>query len=250
MSAIGDESDSYLRLIPVERIPPPTSRAGAFGWLRANLFSSPLNIALTLVCVLFIIWAIPPLVRFFLIDAVWSGSDRDACLPSPALPHPGACWAFVRVWWSYFVYGFYPISERWRVDVFFLALAFGIVWLLRLSAPRRDLGAVYFFVALPCLSFLLLHGPPLLGLTVVPTARGAGFLSPSWWPRSASCSRCRSACFWHWGGAPSFRSSMGIGRVHRIRSRRAADHGAVHGELHAAAIRARTPRAGQACCAP
>ncbi len=144
--------------------------------MRANLFSSPLNIALTLVCVLFIIWAIPPLVRFFLIDAVWSGSDRDACLVSPALPHPGACWAFVRVWWSYFVYGFYPIKERWRVDVFFLALAVGIVWMLRLSAPRRDLGAVYFFVALPCLSFLLLHGAPLLGLTVVPTSSWGGIL--------------------------------------------------------------------------
>jgi general L-amino acid transport system permease protein len=80
------------------------------------------------------------------------------------------------VWFSYFVYGFYPISERWRVDVFFLALAFGIVWLLRLSAPRRDLGAVYFFVVLPVLSFLLLHGAPILGLVVVPTSSWGGIL--------------------------------------------------------------------------
>jgi general L-amino acid transport system permease protein len=176
MSAIGDEADTFLRLLPAERLPPPTSRAGLFGWLRANLFSSPLNVALTLVCVLFIVWAVPPLVRFFLIDAVWSGSDRDACLASPALPNPGACWAFVRVWSSYFVYGFYPINERWRVDVFFFALAFGIVWLLRLSAPRRGFGAIYFFIVLPLLSFLLLHGAPLLGLTVVPTSSWGGIL--------------------------------------------------------------------------
>jgi general L-amino acid transport system permease protein len=176
MSAIGDEADTFLRLLPAERLPPPTSRAGLFGWLRANLFSNPLNVALTLVCVLFIVWAVPPLVRFFLIDAVWSGSDRDACLASPALPNPGACWAFVRVWSSYFVYGFYPINERWRVDVFFFALAFGIVWLLRLSAPRRGFGAIYFFIVLPLLSFLLLHGAPLLGLTVVPTSSWGGIL--------------------------------------------------------------------------
>ena len=176
MSAIGDEADTFLRLLPAERLPPPTSRTGLFGWLRANLFSSPLNIALTLVCVLFIVWAVPPLVRFFLMDAVWSGSDRDACLASPALPNPGACWAFVRVWSSYFVYGFYPINERWRVDVFFLALAFGIGWLLRLSAPRRRLGAIYFFIVLPLLSFVLLRGAPLLGLTVVPTSSWGGIL--------------------------------------------------------------------------
>ena len=176
MSAMSDEQPFYLRLIPADRLPPPSSRAGMLGWLRANLFSSPANIALSLICVVFLVWAVPPLVRFLLIDAVWSGADREACLASPALPNPGACWAFARVWFSYFVYGFYPISERWRVDVFFLALAFGIVWLLRLSAPLRGLGALYFFIALPLLSFLLLHGAPTLGLVVVPTSSWGGIL--------------------------------------------------------------------------
>ena len=176
MSAIGDQSLLYVRRSPADRLPPPVARAGALGWLRTNLFSSPTNIVLTLVCVLFIVWAVPPLLRFFLIDAVWSGTDPDACLASPAQPHPGACWAFVRVWYSYFVYGFYPIGQRWRVDLFFLALAFGVVWLLRLSAPRRDIGALYFFVVLPVLSFVLLHGAPWIGLRVVPTALWGGIL--------------------------------------------------------------------------
>ncbi len=176
MSAIGDQSLLYVRRSPADRLLPPAARAGALGWLRTNLFSSPANMALTLVCVLFIVWAVPPLLRFFLIDAVWSGTDPDACLASPAQPQPGACWAFVRVWYSYFVYGFYPIGQRWRVDLFFLALAFGVVWLLRLLAPRRDIGALYFFVVLPVLSFVLLHGAPWIGLRVVPTALWGGIL--------------------------------------------------------------------------
>jgi len=176
MSAIGDQSLLYVRRSPADRLPPPAARAGALGWLRTNLFSSPANIVLTLGCVLFIVWAVPPLLRFFLIDAVWSGTDPDACLASPAQPQPGACWAFVRVWYSYFVYGFYPIGQRWRVDLFFLALAFGVVWLLRLLAPRRDIGALYFFVVLPVLSFVLLHGAPWIGLRVVPTALWGGIL--------------------------------------------------------------------------
>src|SRR5580700_3108258 len=176
MSAVEQDSLSYLRRTPAERLAPPAARAGLFGWLRANLLSSPANIALTLVCVLFIAWAFPSLLQFFLIDAVWSGADREACLASPAQPHPGACCAFVRVWFSYFVYGFYPTGQRWRVDLFFLALAFGVAWLLRLSAPRRDLGALYFFVVLPVLSFVLLHGAPPIGLAVVPTSLWGGIL--------------------------------------------------------------------------
>jgi len=167
---------AYLRTAPAERLPPPSPSGGVFGWLRANLLSSPGNIALTLLCILLIAWVVPPLLRFLLIDAVWSGSGREACLASPANPAPGACWAFVRVWLSYFVYGFYPLGERWRVDLFFLALAFGLGWLLRLSAPRRDLAAAYFFVVLPILSYLLLSGAPLIGLTSVSTSLWGGIL--------------------------------------------------------------------------
>jgi general L-amino acid transport system permease protein len=175
MSTVGGES-SYLRVGSIERLPPPAPRSPYLGWLRANLFSSPVNIALSLAAVLFLVWVLPPLVRFLFVDAVWSGASREACLASPLQPHPGACWAFVRAWFSYFVYGFYPLRERWRVDVFFLALALGIVWLAWFKAPRRDIGAAYFFVALPLLSFVLLHGAPLIGLSVVPTSAWGGIL--------------------------------------------------------------------------
>jgi general L-amino acid transport system permease protein len=174
MSATGDQS--FLRQMPIAPLPAPLARAGAFGWVSANLFSGPANIALTLVCVALILWAGPPLVRFFLVDAVWSGANGEACTASAAQPNPGACWAFIRVWFSYFVYGFYPLSERWRVDVFFVCLALGFVWLLRLSAPHRGFGAVYFFVVLPVLSYVLLHGAPMIGLVVVPTSLWGGIL--------------------------------------------------------------------------
>src|SRR5579862_5944705 len=173
---VSNTQVQFLRLAPAASLPPPALRAGTLGWLRANLFSSPLNIALTLLSVLLIAWFVPPLVRFLLVNATWSGNDREACLALPANPDPGACWAFIRVWFSYFVYGFYPIGQRWRVDLFFLALAFGIGWLAWLAAPRRDLGAFYFFIVLPVLSFVLLHGLPLLGLVEVPTTLWGGIL--------------------------------------------------------------------------
>jgi general L-amino acid transport system permease protein len=176
MAATADTAVFYVRTAPAEPLAPPVASSGFIGWLRANLFSSLGNTVLTLACVAMIVWAAPPFVRFLFIDAVWWGPDREVCLATAAHPEPGACWAFVRVWLSYFIYGFYPIAERWRVDVFFAALVFGIGWLGWLSAPRRDLGAVYVFVVLPVLSFVLLYGFPAIGLAAVPTNLWGGVL--------------------------------------------------------------------------
>ena len=173
---LSDNPQFFLRRSPAESLPPPKVRSGTIGWLRANLFSSPFNAVLTLICVLLIAWVVPPLLRFFLIDATWTGADRNSCLASPGNPAPGACWAFIRVWFSYLTYGFYPLGERWRVDLFFLALAFGLVWLLWLSAPRRGLGAIYFFVVLPILSFILLRGVPSIGVARISTDLWGGIL--------------------------------------------------------------------------
>jgi general L-amino acid transport system permease protein len=166
----------YLREAPAKLLPAPVASTGVIGWLRANLFSSPGNIALTIICAALIVWIVPPLLRFFFFDAVWSGADREACLPSAQNPEPGACWAFIRAWSSYFTYGFYPLGERWRVDLFFFLLAFGIAWLAWLGAPRRDIGAIYFFIVLPILSYVLLSGVTIIGLPDVSTSLWGGIL--------------------------------------------------------------------------
>jgi len=174
--AVSDVSLGYLRHAPAEQLPPPPAHTGILGWLRANLFAYPGNAILTVICAALIVWVMPPLVRFLLIDAVWSGTDRMACLASADNPDPGACWAFVRQWFSYFVYGFYPIVQRWRVDVFFAALALGIAWLAWQRAPRRGLGAIYFFAGLPVIALVLLYGAPAAGLVAVPTNLWGGVL--------------------------------------------------------------------------
>ncbi len=154
---------AYVRNTPVDAMPPPPATTGVLGWLRANLFSSIPNTILTLATFAFLLWFIPPIIEFMFIDAVWSGADRDACLVTEQRPEVGACWAFVRDRFAYFVYGSYPISERWRVNVFFVMLAIGVFWLLWLRAPRRDLGAGYFFLLFPVTAYFLLAGGGLTG---------------------------------------------------------------------------------------
>ncbi|RAI43265.1 amino acid ABC transporter permease [Rhodoplanes roseus] len=176
LAAGSQKNIAFVRTTPAAQAARPPLPGGPLHWVRKNLFATPLNGLLTIVVLGLIVWAVPPLLDFLVFDAVWSGSGRDACLASPQNPDPGACWAFVRTWFSFFIYGPYPLAERWRVDVFFALLVFGAAWLLWLDAPRRDLGFGFFFVALPILSFVLLRGMPLLGLPVVDTALWGGLL--------------------------------------------------------------------------
>src|SRR6187200_472494 len=172
----GVAAMAFVRRATIAPRPPPAAMTGTMGWLRANLLSTPFNIALTVLIVLLLAWAVPEIVRFLVIDAVWSGSDRDACLWTVQHREIGACWPFVWERLPYFIYGSYPIPQRWRVDVFFLMLTVGVAWLLWLKAPRRDLGAIYFFIVLPIVSYILLTGWSVIGLEPVDTVLWGGVL--------------------------------------------------------------------------
>ena len=171
-----EHSIAYVREVPVDTMPPPPGAAGAFAWTRAHFFATPLDAALSVLTILLIAWVLPPLLQYLIFDAVWSGDNREACLATKEHPEIGACWAFVRDRFAYFIYGSYPISERWRVDIFFAMLAIGIVWLLKLNAPRRDIGAFYFFVIFPIAAYILLVGMPSIGLRRVDTTLWGGVL--------------------------------------------------------------------------
>jgi general L-amino acid transport system permease protein len=177
--AEGDLAVTELHFVRLQFLapqPPPARMTGALAWVRANLLSTPFNIALTVVVLAVVVWILYGIVGFLFVDAVWTGSDRTACLMSTVHREVGACWPFVKDRLAYFTYGSYPLPERWRVDLFFTLLAVGIAWLLWLKAPRRDLGILYFFIALPIVSFVLLHGLAAIGLPVVDTVLWGGVL--------------------------------------------------------------------------
>ncbi len=174
-ATFSDSSVAFVRSTPAQVLPPPASMVGVVGWVRQNLFSSPANAALTIVTALLTAWVLPGFISFLITDAVWSGADREVCIAKNGVV-PGACWAFVSDRLSFFIYGFYPISERWRVDIFFVLGTIGVAWMLWQKAPRRDLGFFYFIVVLPIVSFFLLRGADFLGLPLVDTSKWGGLM--------------------------------------------------------------------------
>jgi general L-amino acid transport system permease protein len=133
-------------------LPPPTQR-GLIGWARENLFSGLFNIMMTMLSVLLIVLIVPPLMRFLFIDAAWTGDNREACLNAS-----GACWPFIKAKFGQFIYGFYPIDERWRPNVVFALGALLLAPLLIPRAPLKRLNAILFFGVFPVVAFVLLTG--------------------------------------------------------------------------------------------
>jgi general L-amino acid transport system permease protein len=164
----------YVRHDVAQALPPPANLAGWQGWVRENLLSSPFNIAMTVISALLLYWIFVPLLNFTVFQAVWSGADREACLITEARPAVGACWPFVQERLQYFIYGSYPLAERWRPTIFFGLLIASVVWVLWLNAPRRDIGLLFAFVFTPLVSWWLLSGG--WGLTRVPTNLWGGIL--------------------------------------------------------------------------
>jgi general L-amino acid transport system permease protein len=157
---------SFVRqdLVP-ERLA-PVKTTGFVGFLRTRLFNSPTNILITVVSALLLWFIVVPAIKFLLVDAVWSGKDRTACLAENAGHPVGACWPFIQAKFSQFIYGFYPEPERWRVNLTFFLAAILLLPLLIPRLPAKGINAGVFFLAFPVVAFFLLHGGGIDGFAV------------------------------------------------------------------------------------
>jgi general L-amino acid transport system permease protein len=144
--------------LPVALEPPPPATSGVLSWLRANLFSSVFNTVLTVLAVAFLAVTIPPLIRWALIDAVWTAPNSRACRGA------GACWAFIHEKLRFIFFGTFPYEEQWRP---LLAVVVFIALILA-SCDRRLWGrrlALLWLAGLAVVGILMWGG--MLGMTYV-----------------------------------------------------------------------------------
>ncbi len=150
-------------------LPPPVATTGIIGWMRANLFSSPLNAILTLGAIYLIYLAVPPLLSWLVFDANWNaGTSRADCVKE------GACWTMIRARFGQLMYGFYPTGERWRVNLAFLLLFASVAALLIENVPGKRWTGIFLFLVYPVLAFVLFYGG--LGLAPVDTSLWGGLM--------------------------------------------------------------------------
>jgi general L-amino acid transport system permease protein len=144
----------YVRTDMIAAQPAPNRSSGTWAWMRKNLFATPGDTVLTLLGVLFLFWAVPPVFNFFIGHAVFPGGTVEDCRAAT----DGACWAYIGSEIEFFIYGFYPMSEYWRPNIVFFLLAALIIPLLTPKVPFKRTNAVLFFVVFPIFSYFLLSG--------------------------------------------------------------------------------------------
>jgi len=165
--AIGTSVAGVPEAVP--RSPQPILR-GPLGWLRANLFSSWLSSAVTLVLAFIVVRAFTSIVQWGVLNAIWwvPGSQTQACR---ALRGIGACWAVVTEKHRFILFGTYPFEEQWRP-----ALAIPIfVGLFVVSAMRRFWRKELILIWLGALTVIgVLMWGGVFGLSYVPQERWGG----------------------------------------------------------------------------
>jgi general L-amino acid transport system permease protein len=77
-------------------------------WLRENLFAGWVSTLFTVLVLLVLFKALPPLIDWAFLDAVWQ-PDSKACRAGE-----GACWGFIAEKHRFILFGTYPYDLHWR----------------------------------------------------------------------------------------------------------------------------------------
>jgi general L-amino acid transport system permease protein len=166
---------SFVRRDMIAAKPPPEKKMALAKVLRERLFDGAWNAALTVASLIFLVALAWPTLQFLLVDAVWTGADRSACLRETVGREVGACWPFIAAKFDQLMFGFYPLSERWRVALTYLIGAALLAPLLIPQVPGKRANAVLFFLIYPIVAYVLLLGG-VLGLRLVETNLWGGLL--------------------------------------------------------------------------
>ncbi|MPW35719.1 amino acid ABC transporter permease [Vibrio sp. B1Z05] len=150
-------------------LPPPSNSVGVVGWMKKNLFSTPLNSIVSIILAYIAFLLISQTISWAFINADWIGTTRDDCTSA------GACWVFISVRWEQFMYGFYPEAELWRPRLFYATLAIFIAALIYEKTPKRTWIWLFFVNIYPFIIAVLLYGG-VFGLEVVETHKWGGLL--------------------------------------------------------------------------
>ncbi len=151
---------------PAPNLPPPPGQTGILRWIKQSFFKNTLSSILTVLGLLLIYSISEPLLRWFVLDAVFSG-DAQACNEAD-----GACWAFVRAQAQLFLFGPFPRDILWRPSLAGgLLVATFTITALRLVPVRY---MVVLWVALVIVSYWLFSGG--FGLRLVPSTKWGGLM--------------------------------------------------------------------------
>ncbi|RCK32995.1 amino acid ABC transporter permease [Thalassospira xiamenensis] len=149
-------------------LPTGTFSARAVTWSKKNLFDGWFNTLLTLGSIAFLVWLIPPLVNWGIINATLTPSIEGCAEVT------GACWGFVNANLRLILFGTYPYDEQWRPLLAMIVLMAIICFSLggvKYPSFRKAIIPMW-VIGVPIIAILMWGGA--LGLTYVQNSYWGG----------------------------------------------------------------------------
>lgn len=131
-------------------------------YLKENIISTPMNIAMVLLLTIVIIYVGIWIINWGLINATWIATDRTMCRPN------GACWAFIIEKFRFYLYGFYPFEQVWRINLAFVLQISLVILLFVKRVKRKTLIFLLYLIVFPIINRVLVYGG-VFGIPVVST---------------------------------------------------------------------------------
>ena len=140
MSDTHAQTVAYVRTTMLPPQDPPRAEAGAIKWLRENMFSSWLNVILTLLS-LYLIWSVLALILPWAARGIWDAASLTECRAiRDQLYGEGsdvACWAVISDRWQQLLFGFYPQDLYWRPVLSLVLFLVAVLPVLFTEMPRK-----------------------------------------------------------------------------------------------------------------
>ena len=149
-------------------LPVGTFAERAVTWSRKNLFDGWFNTLLTLGSIAFLVWLVPPLIQWGIVNATLAPTIEGCAEVT------GACWGFVNANLRLILFGTYPFEEQWRPLLAMIVLM-GIICgsLAAVKYPRMTKAIIPMWViGVPVIAILMWGG--VLGLTYVQNSYWGG----------------------------------------------------------------------------
>lgn len=150
---------------PIAARPAPVKTDGLLAWVRSNLFSNLQTSIGTVLIGLVLLYVLPPLFTWGVVNAVWA-KDADACHQAV-----GACWGVIGEKFRIILFGRYPFEEQWRPLVG-TTLMLGLLIASCMRAFWKAWLPVVWIVVLAF--FFTIMGGGVMGLSAVETDRWGG----------------------------------------------------------------------------
>lgn len=133
--------------------------------LSKRLFGTPLNAALSVAFLGGLLWILPGLLRWLVIDAAFLPAEPRTCQAAA-----GACWSFIVAKSGQILFGIYPPDERWRPGLACVLILGLLAWSVRPTSWNGWL-VLSWIVTLAVVIWLMGGG---FGFLPVPTSSWGG----------------------------------------------------------------------------